>query len=379
MKANPAIPGGGAPRSARSMLASTGPAEPVLPSDELTDPPPDVPPAELPDAGPLPVHAPWLELLAAPLDSSEDGPLVLPPHPATGRQEKTIPNVSTLPIPETVAFSGTQVKEVLSNGPTANTSRVSPHSARACPSTFPLDGCSHGVRFSVMTSSPRCDHHPFSGDDFDALRYGPPMRLAIAGALILSVGCSGKTSADSAPGSVTGTVGGNAIPTTSVVAISQGAGRDSAVAVVFVNNADACSLLQSNRRPGNLADLELSVGAAGGPTAGTYTITPGIGGVATASTFVDDAGAAGDEGGAATTSGSNVPLVTATFGQTDVNCMTTTYDTASSGSITLTTVSSSEVAGSFDVTFPSGDHLTGTFDAPVCTVPTTSTTTTCGG
>jgi hypothetical protein len=220
---------------------------------------------------------------------------------------------------------------------------------------------------------------PVSGDDFDALRYVPLMRLAIVGALFLSVGCGGATSAKSAPGSVTGTVGGNAIPTTSVIGVNQAGTGGFAVAVVFENVADACPVLQSNHRPGNLADLELNVAAAGEPMTGTYTITPGVG-VAMLQVGDAAAGAVGEEGGAPMTRGSNFPYVTATFGQTNASCMTTTYDTASSGSIKLTTVSSSEVTGSFDVTFPSGDHLTGTFDAPVCTVPSgPTTTTTCGG
>jgi hypothetical protein len=190
------------------------------------------------------------------------------------------------------------------------------------------------------------------------------------GALVLGVGCGGATSAESAPGSVTGTVGGNAITTTSVIGVNQTGTGGFAVAVVFVNVADACSVVQSNHRPGNLAELELNVQAAGEPTTGTYTITPG-GGV--------PVGPIDEEGGAPTTSGSNSPFVTAAFEQTNASCTTTESDNASSGSVTLTTVSPSEVAGRFDVMFPSGDHLTGTFDAPVCTVPSGPTTPTCGG
>jgi hypothetical protein len=207
------------------------------------------------------------------------------------------------------------------------------------------------------------------------------MRLAIVGALVLGVGCGGATSAESAPGSVTGTVGGNAIPTTSVIGVNQaGTGGGFAVVVVFVNVADACPVLQRNDRPGNLAELQLGVATADEPTTGTYAITPGVGVGDVVADFGDAAGGAADAAGAGEmTSGSSFPYVAAIFGQTNATCMTTTYDTASSGSITLTTVSSSEVAGTFDVTFPSGDRLTGTFDAPVCTIASGPTTTTCGG
>jgi hypothetical protein len=201
----------------------------------------------------------------------------------------------------------------------------------------------------------------------------PWMRSAIVGALVLGVGCGGTTSgaSQSGPGSsVTGTVRGNAIPTTSVVAVNQASNGGSTVVVGFVNFTDACSVIQSNHRPGSTTSLLLAVETAGEPTTGTYTINP----ISNTVTVVLD-----DGGGAPITTGISLPYATATFGQTNAGCMSTTDDTESSGSITLTTVSSSEVAGSFDVTFPNGDHLTGSFDAPVCAVPTRATTTTCGG
>lgn len=76
------------------------------------------------------------------------------------------------------------------------------------------------------------------------------MRWAIVGALVLGVGCGGEArgGSEAEPGSVTGTVGGNAIPTTSVIGVNQGGTTgDFVVALVFVNVAAGCSLLQSNR------------------------------------------------------------------------------------------------------------------------------------
>jgi hypothetical protein len=42
------------------------------------------------------------------------------------------------------------------------------------------------------------------------------------------------------------------------------------------------------------------------------------------------------------------------------------YHQATSGSVTLTSVSSTHAEGTFDVTFDSGDHLTGHFSAGTC-------------
>jgi hypothetical protein len=189
------------------------------------------------------------------------------------------------------------------------------------------------------------------------------------GALVLGAGCGGSTggASQSVPNSVTGTIGGNAIPTTSVVAVTY-ANVPFVVGVVFVNVADACSALQNNALPGNLTDLQLFIQSAAGLTKGTYTIGP----VSNTTTVM----VGGAEAGSQMTS---IPLATATFGQTNASCMTTTYDTEATGTITLTTVSSSEFAGHFDVTFSSGDHLTGTFDAPVCILGSGAPLPTCGG
>ncbi len=45
---------------------------------------------------------------------------------------------------------------------------------------------------------------------------------------------------------------------------------------------------------------------------------------------------------------------------------------ATSGSIDVSEISSSEIAGSFDLSFPGGDHVTGTFTAPLCPIITLS-------
>jgi hypothetical protein len=76
------------------------------------------------------------------------------------------------------------------------------------------------------------------------------------------------------------------------------------------------------------------------------------------------------------------PTTTAAAGFTaqDATCNPTSDEQATSGTITMTQVSTTTVAGSFDVTFANGDHLTGTFSAPVCTGTTLpgDTDPTCG-
>ncbi len=56
---------------------------------------------------------------------------------------------------------------------------------------------------------------------------------------------------------------------------------------------------------------------------------------------------------------------TASYATQDATCNTSFSETASGGSVTLTTVSGSSVAGTFDLTFGT-DHVTGSFSAPIC-------------
>lgn len=60
----------------------------------------------------------------------------------------------------------------------------------------------------------------------------------------------------------------------------------------------------------------------------------------------------------------------------DGACSSTTIARGSSGTVTLSSVTSTEVKGTFDVTFPSG-RVTGTFDVGVCTIPSSTVTPTC--
>lgn len=51
---------------------------------------------------------------------------------------------------------------------------------------------------------------------------------------------------------------------------------------------------------------------------------------------------------------------------------------ATSGQVTLTTVTASELGGTFDLTFSNGDHVTGSFDVPACSNYAPSQSNQCG-
>ncbi len=138
--------------------------------------------------------------------------------------------------------------------------------------------------------------------------------------------------------SVTGTIQGAAIPASDAVGLSSVASGSSeaAVGAIITNIASACSVLQDHGNPPSATALVVAVSAMGGSVAtGTYGIvSQGFG-------------------------------ATASYATEDATCNTSFSESASSGSVTLTTVSGSTVAGTFDLTF-GGDHLTGSFSAPVC-------------
>ncbi len=150
--------------------------------------------------------------------------------------------------------------------------------------------------------------------------------------------CSSGPAAGSA--SVHGTIGGATVQTADAVALlhtfGTGPGQETSLAVSITSAGGVCAAFQSGVRPGNLSVLGISVVQLGPSVpAASYVI--------------------GQDGGTAA----------ATYDVTDASCVAVSVDSANTGSITLTSVSSSSVAGSFDLSF-GADHVTGTFFAPVC-------------
>jgi hypothetical protein len=168
-------------------------------------------------------------------------------------------------------------------------------------------------------------------------------RAVAAGCAVVAVaacsGSSNSTGGGSGSASVSGTIGGQSVPTTNVVAVVGSETTNGATvqldSIVLTSVSNACSFLQNpTHRLPSTSTLVLAAGAIA-PSVPTGTFNIGSYGYAQ-------------------------------YDADSATCVLTTSETATSGSIVLTTVSSQSISGTFDVTMPNGDHLSGSFDAPVC-------------
>jgi phosphopentomutase len=138
---------------------------------------------------------------------------------------------------------------------------------------------------------------------------------------------------------VNGTIQGMAIPAMAAVGLNSiamaGSMTESAVGAAITNISGACGVLQNHGNPPDASTLKVEVVANSASVApGTYMIvSQGFG-------------------------------ATANYVLEDQNCIDQLKETATSGTVTISSVGSS-VNGSFDLMFGS-DHLTGTFSAPIC-------------
>jgi hypothetical protein len=145
--------------------------------------------------------------------------------------------------------------------------------------------------------------------------------------------------------SVTGTAGGQSLGVKDTVGLYS-AGNASTVpyvGAIVTNFAASCTLFQSGgKAPPSTQLLNIEVLSFGStaPAPGTYAYGNADAGVAILVQYV----------------------------ATDASCSKTIDESAMTGSVTLDSVSATEVAGTFDVTFPGGDRLTGQFAGPVCNV-----------
>jgi hypothetical protein len=166
--------------------------------------------------------------------------------------------------------------------------------------------------------------------------------VALGCVAVAVAACSGSSNSNgggSGSASVSGTIGGQSVPTTNVVAVVGSETTNGATvqldSIVITSVSDACSFLQNpTHRLPSAATLVLAAGAIA-PSVPTGTFNIGTYGYAT-------------------------------YDADSATCVLTTSETATSGSVVLTSVSSGLIDGTFDVTMPNGDHLTGSFDAPVC-------------
>jgi len=168
--------------------------------------------------------------------------------------------------------------------------------------------------------------------------------LFVSGAAL--VACSGATTTLGGGGgggaTVTGTFGGTPFGVVDQIGYSGTQvinGTNVAyVGVVITNVAGTCALLHRQGNPPSAQSLSIAAGAAGTTIgSGTYVIAA-----------------------------QGTQTATAIYAQTDATCMGKVDSQASSGTVTITAITSGSVVGSFDLDFPTGDHLSGTFSAPTC-------------
>jgi hypothetical protein len=155
---------------------------------------------------------------------------------------------------------------------------------------------------------------------------------------------------------VTGTVGGTPPATTDTVGLSgthtQSGSTIAYAGVAITNVPGTCAVLQRHGDPPNTSYLTILVAQPGTSIPlGTYAVT-----------------------------GTNSGTVQAQYGTNGPTCQPIVSKTATSGSITFSTMTGIELTGTFDLTFGPGDHLTGSFQAPVCSYDLFANTTpsTCG-
>jgi hypothetical protein len=177
--------------------------------------------------------------------------------------------------------------------------------------------------------------------------------------LLLVVAChSGTGGSGSASISVTGTIGGEGFEFIDVGGwASQGVitgGPFAGVTIAATSKLGACGAAdQSNLSRANLTSFFILITDTGG-TSPAAPIAPG--------TFAFGSMQIGADAGVTET-------VNASIGSTDAMCQPIGFNgiQASGGSVTLTSITASEIDGSFDFTFYNMGELKGSFRAPVCT------------
>lgn len=159
--------------------------------------------------------------------------------------------------------------------------------------------------------------------------------------LLLLLGCGSN------PFTLNGTIRGNPLKSgdaiSAIGAVALGSVFINAgAAVVLSNTSGLCGFAAGGKEPKNSQFLILVVRDTNrAPTgAGTYVIY---------------------SSGAQPTK-----LAVAQYFQTDASCNETQITLATSGTITITSVSNGNLSGTFDLTFDSGDHVTGSFSATNC-------------
>lgn len=170
---------------------------------------------------------------------------------------------------------------------------------------------------------------------------------------VICLACGGGKSGTS----ISGTVGGQSINVKDQIAggltrtCSTSPGTIAAeFLVAFADVANVCATAQTNSGKANATILTLGIFRFGSNPPpiqpGTYTISD--------TTTRDSAG--------------NFLGAGALFAKYDATCKQSFATAATSGTITISSISSSSATGSFDATFSTG-RVSGTFDSPICGFP----------
>jgi hypothetical protein len=176
------------------------------------------------------------------------------------------------------------------------------------------------------------------------------MRVYWLACLVLMLGATACSSSSGGSGTTTiqGTIGGATVATTSTVAVvgslvdTFGPFTSNGVTVVVSNVAGFCSIAQHNATPASADVLTLIV-------ASPDPVAPGVYPIISAPSASQSFGAV-------------------TYETSDASCDTSGTHSATSGSITVSSVSSTSVHGTFEVTMDTGDDVSGSFAASVCDV-----------
>jgi hypothetical protein len=107
----------------------------------------------------------------------------------------------------------------------------------------------------------------------------------------------------------------------------------------LTDQSGTCSIIAANRDPPNASVLSVEVADVQPIAAFSYPIRPLTG---------------------------TLNFALAAFAKSNATCHSIIGETAISGSVTFSSVSSSQASGTFDLTFPDAGHLTGSFSAPDC-------------
>ena len=173
--------------------------------------------------------------------------------------------------------------------------------------------------------------------------------------MLLAAACGSDNSKTTGSGTVTGTVAGKSFGAKDAAFVSQNlsgfAFSGTSTAVLLTDFVNVCSLETAKKTPPNGQNLFLALaaldntGTAHPPTAtGDYLVLSSVSDSTTPNSLRSDV-----------------------YYELDgPDCQKSNGYVGTSGKVTVTSISSTQIKGTFDLSLKSGDHLTGSFDSKSC-------------